>query len=45
MDRDVMVRWVARLIDYGKSGHDTELDDMSLGEVADKIISDMERVE
>jgi len=35
--RDVL-KWVTRLIKYGKRGDDPELDEMSLGQVADRII-------
>jgi hypothetical protein len=36
--RDV-IRWAMRLIDYGKGGPDPELDGLSLGQVADRIIA------
>lgn len=36
--RDV-IRWAMRLVDYGKGASDPELDDLSMGQVADRIIA------
>lgn len=33
-----VIRYVTRLIDYGKSGVDDELDNLTLGQIADRII-------
>lgn len=34
-----LIRIITRLIDYGKGHADPEFDDMTLGQIADKIIA------
>ena len=36
--RSEVVRYVMRLVDYGKGSPDPEFDDLSLGQIADLII-------
>lgn len=37
--RREVIRYVTRLIDYGKGARDDELDQLSLGQIADRIIA------
>lgn len=43
MARQEVIKWVARLIDYGGGGRDPDIETMTLGEVADVIIAAAEK--
>lgn len=38
--RSEVARWVMRLIDYGKGAHDPELDDMTVGQITNRILDE-----